>query len=303
MTLISREMRTYYDVEADWIVNWLCNFDCAYCIGHSRREHPAVGRLPTQDAVAFFDDTGLTWLINLTGGEPFFYPAFVELCEGLTKRHFISMNTNLSSRAVLRFAETVDPARVAYVHGGLHIVEREERNLVGDFISKVLLLKNKGFSVFVSYVMYPPLIGRFVSDVETFKREGLVIIPKALRGSYAGKKYPESYTAWEKETFVRYSLEAESLLADFGCLALGERPTEDLFADRGFLDGIPDYRGRGCRAGMWFVRIQTSGAITRCGGRQTLGNLFRRKLKLFSEPQRCNDTCCPYFCLKYLGAV
>jgi MoaA/NifB/PqqE/SkfB family radical SAM enzyme len=293
-------MKTLYDIEADWILNILCNFDCAYCVGHSRLEHPSVSKLAARDAVEFFDDTNLTWLIHLTGGEPSFYHEFIELCQGLTNKHFISVNTNLTSNFVFKFAQVVDPQKVAFVHCGLHILQREKRGLVKDFITKFLFLKDKGFNIFVSYVVCSPIVERLGSDFEFFKSEGVVLIPKSLRGSYGGKIYPESYTAAEREIFVRYSTEAESLLTDFDSSALGERPTIDLFADRDFLTGLSDYRGQHCRAGMSFVRIQTNGAITRCGRRRTLGNLFRHKLNLLTEPQRCDDKCCPYFCLKYL---
>lgn len=293
-------MGAFYDVEADWLLNSLCNFDCAYCLGHSRVEHPSVGKFPPQNAVKFFDDTNMTWLIHLTGGEPFFYPKFVELCEGLTDKHFISVNTNLTSKLVFKFAQVVDPQRVAFVHCGSHVVEREQRNLVRDFVNKVSVLRDRGFSVFVSYVMSPPMIERFPLDFEFFKSEGIVVVPKALRGVYKGRGYPESYTPEEREAFVRYSTEAESFLADFDTLALGERPTIDLLADRNFVTGIPDFRGRHCSAGMSFVRIQTNGSITRCGRRRVLGNLFKYKLELLSKPQECDDRCCPYFCFKYV---
>ena len=59
--------------------------------------------LPLQRAAQafadFFDSTGKTWLLHLTGGEPFAYRGFVELCAALTRNHLLSLNSNVTSRA------------------------------------------------------------------------------------------------------------------------------------------------------------------------------------------------------------
>lgn len=285
-----------HDVEADWTLNTLCNFKCVYCFEHSKSEHPAVGKIPVWEIIEFFDNTGLTWLTHITGGEPFLYPDFVDLCLGLTSKHFISVNTNLCSKNVFVFAKSVNPSRVSFVHCGLHIIQREKENLVDDFIAKVLFLNDKGYHTFVSYVMYPPLFKRFEKDYEFFNSKGIVILPKAFRGIYEGKRYPESYTLEEKKRFVHYSTEA---LDRSGYLASDEKPTIDLSLDPRILKGIPDFRGKYCLAGKSFVSIKPSGIIYRCGEKHVLGNLFESKLALFDQARKCDDHYCPYFCFKY----
>src|SRR5207247_904815 len=77
---------------------------------------------------AFFDASGLRWLLHLTGGEPFHYPNFVELCGLLTEQHVISINTNADSDRVIGFAETIDPGRVDFINCGVHLQQRSERD-------------------------------------------------------------------------------------------------------------------------------------------------------------------------------
>ena len=47
-----------FDIEADWTLNLLCNYDCTYCISRAPKEHPLVGRLSPEQYLDFFDATG-----------------------------------------------------------------------------------------------------------------------------------------------------------------------------------------------------------------------------------------------------
>src|ERR1039458_3493426 len=96
-----------FDIEADWTLNLLCNYDCDYCFCRASTEHRLVGRISPEQYLEFFNSTGKIWLLHLTGGEPFFHPNFVGLCRTLTSRHFISVNSNLSSHRVRDFAAEI----------------------------------------------------------------------------------------------------------------------------------------------------------------------------------------------------
>lgn len=69
----------------------------------------------TQKVLDGFERTGLTWLVHMSGGEPFYFPHFTELCQGLTEKHSISINTNLSHRDVIHFARAVNPQKVEFI--------------------------------------------------------------------------------------------------------------------------------------------------------------------------------------------
>ena len=77
----------------------------------------------------------------MSGGEPFFHPDFIGLCKGLTEKHCISVNTNLSNRLVYDFCKHIDCPEGFLCALLLHITERENQNLVNDFIEKVRVLE------------------------------------------------------------------------------------------------------------------------------------------------------------------
>lgn len=100
-----------WDWEFDWHLTNRCNFFCEYC-------HPQIRYVlnrkhldePTPELVVRrFDELGKVCLVHMSGGEPFMFPGFVELCRGLAANHFISINTNLASDDVAEFAERVRP--------------------------------------------------------------------------------------------------------------------------------------------------------------------------------------------------
>ena len=78
--------------------------------------------------------------------------------------------------------------------------------------------------------------------------------------------------------------------------------TIDLFTVERFINGIPSYRGKLCGSGYNFVRINPDGTIIRCGSKKRLGNLLRKKVKLWNAPKPCNTSYCPYFCDKYTSS-
>lgn len=286
------------NVEVDWIINTRCNFDCEYCNAHTREEHPDVGRVGNDQLVSFFNKRNLDWTIHITGGEPFLYPKFVDLCEKLSKNHVLNLNTNLTSLDINRFVEVIEPKKVTFINCGLHIKERERRGLVRDFIEKTSFLIENDFPIFVSYVMYPPLFKRFQKDFDFFKSEGIIISPKCFRGKFLGNRYPYSYTREEKGLFKKFSRVAEKELK--ARTKIPPSPLIDLSVDRKFLDGLENFHGQKCAAGRKFIRIWPNGRITRCGRKHILGNIFRDKLELYERNRVCDSYSCPYFCYRFL---
>ena len=92
-----------YDVEAQWIINLICNYTCDYCFSSAPEDPDLAGKLPPQAYADFFLSTGKTWLLHLSGGEPFAYRAIVEFCSVLSRDQFLAINSNLSSTRVRAF--------------------------------------------------------------------------------------------------------------------------------------------------------------------------------------------------------
>ena len=290
-----------YDVEADWLLLSTCNFRCEYCFWpESSLGAPIAPPAEPERLADFFDSTGLSWLLHLTGGEPFVYPRFLDLVRLLTRRHRISVNTNADSPKVTEFARSVDPADVDFVNCGLHIEQRRERRREIPFAEHVRALQDAGFSVFVTAVMYPPMIPGFPRIWDEYADKGIYLVPKALQGFHFGRSYPIGYTAAERAVFEEYAESAERAYGPSLAARAGP-PTIDVFSDRrALLRGATDYRGELCDAGLRFVRIHPDGNIYRCGPGELLGNVASHLFGRKCTATICVDEECPYFCEKYV---
>ena len=313
-----------YDIEIAWQINNFCNFDCVYCWLHGKnwaKGERFIGINDTQKIINGFNRTGLKLLIHMSGGEPFFFPNFVNLCQELTKKHFISINTNLTHKDTFRFTEIINPEKVNFLHCSLHIQERGKTNKIKDFIKKYKLLQNQGFHVFASYLMYPHLIKQFKKDYVRFKSEGILLKPKVFWGNCArfkiidlaifrkmrhffGKHYPESYSAKQKnliKSYINTSNYDENINVKIKKYPI--KRTIDLALDKNWLNKLPSFKGKNCLAGKKFVKMDQDGQVYRCNDEHHhyLGNLFSDKVKLFNKILKCSvDTCsCPYVGYRY----
>jgi len=287
-------------VEADWVLNDFCNYDCEYCFFHSK-EHESVGLISPQEYLDFFDKTDKVWLFHFTGGEPLFYPGFAELCRVLSTSHYIALNSNLASNEILRFAELVDPERVEYIHCSVHPQQRELHNGHLELLTRVRALSEGGYAIFASCVMTPAVFAKFEEIQNLFLSLDVPLIPKSLRGTYRGRPYPESYTDGQREQLQAFAASAEKVARRSPWRPFRSQPTINPLLDRHFLDGFPDFTDIACSAGVNFVRIKPDGNIYRCGRNSLMGNLFDRKLELYGNSRPCDDSCCPYICLRYTG--
>jgi MoaA/NifB/PqqE/SkfB family radical SAM enzyme len=288
-----------YDLEADWMLLSTCNYRCTYCFFD---EESLGAKLRTfasaQQWSACFDATGYTWLLHITGGEPSIYPKFVELCDELTQRHYISLNTNLTHRALSDFAERIDPSRVSFINAAFHLEERDHRSGHTVFLRHAELLRSKGFRILVSIVATPTALTRFEEAVELLKSTGLAPIPKLFRGSLDGRMYPRSYTELDKNRFRLFCDNARELYQPL-FESNDETPTIDMFRDDEHLDGVPSFAGMSCDAGRRFVRIESNGDVYRCGPGEWFGNVLDRTFVPRPGPTPCNTEYCYYFCKKY----
>ena len=270
-----------------------CNFKCTYCkIGRANADRSMARRIrktikkrfkaltnppgdPLKESSKIIkllkNEAGKKWSIGLTGGEPFMYPNFVQLCEKLTEHFSIYVDTNLSITARVReFAKKISPDRVDYFYISTHIAERERRNQVDDFIRNILLLKEYGFNYRVNYVLQPTLLDRFMKDYDYFQSRGVTLLPKPFMGTFQGKRYPRDHTDHEKRMLLKYN--------------------------PNFYDEIPiKSRGIKCDAGKYFVRITPNGKVVRCVGDKTVLGHISKGVRFNKEAEPCKVDTCPCF--------
>lgn len=289
-----------YDIEGAWALLRACNYRCDYCFLSEKAlgEKIRVHATPEQWRAAF-DDTGKTWLIHLTGGEPSHYPDFAEVCATLAERHYLSLNSNLTGSSIIDFAARVDPARVSYINAGLHPAERARKQGEAVFLRHAELLARRGFPIMVSVVATPEVLRDFATIVDFLRPTGLMPIPKLMQGKVRKQRYPEAYTAGERRLFRYYSKLAERAYPALFDDNILERPSIDAPTGRNFRRGLPDYRGRPCNAGMEYVKIEADGRVDRCGDGVPLGNLLDRTVQFAAAAAPCDRRHCFYVCEKY----
>lgn len=290
-----------YDIEANWRLLNTCNFRCDYCFSHPDALGAMLNIYATPEQWAeSFNTTSKTWLLHITGGEPTIYPGFVDLCEQLTKNHFVSLNSNLSHHCVNEFAEKIDPARVHYINAAVHYFERQKKASLSVFINRVQSLQSHQFNVLVSLVMTPTIVKIYSEISQYFESFGISVIPKTLRDNYQGMKYPEAYSEKEKTLIVQYLREARLKYMSI-ITRMAEPATIDMFNDERFLNSHShrNYHGRLCGSGYKFIKLKPDGSVFRCGSKECLGNILQKNVSFLSSPMLCNSSYCPYFCEKY----
>jgi len=206
-----------YDMYLHWELIRECNFNCTYCFSN-----PRLGKVPDIDikkAIDRLDKFKKTFLITLTGGEPFLIPNFTEFVHELSKKHFVRIDTNLSvGHAFDKFINTISPERVIEITWSIHIAEREILKLkISRLTDAVKKFEAKGFKMSGNYVVYPPVMSRIEADMAHFASEGLTVSPSLFVGRYEGREYPiykdrNAYKQEELKIINKYNRQAHTVL-------------------------------------------------------------------------------------------
>jgi len=251
-----------------WNITRACNYRCKYCCSSNKNKHSR--NIDVQRLCKALGDHGKGWTVHLSGGEPFLYPNFIQICQELTREFRIKINSNLSLNTQIReFSRTINPNKVDLIHATFHIEETKRLDKLEDFIENVLLLKNRGFKMLVKSVLHPTLIERFQKDCEYFNLRGIKLVPKPFKGVYLGKLYPRAYPDSVKNLFSN-NLRGSSFYP---------------FC----------FKNINCLAGKSFVHIDTNGLVKRCVDDLTvLGNIYEG-FRLIDTATACKSYRCNCF--------
>jgi uncharacterized Fe-S cluster-containing radical SAM superfamily protein len=262
-----------------------CCFNCEYCFEKAisyriflKMKKNVLENTPAKNIAERIETLSKNSLISLTGGEPFMYSEFTELCNLLTINNTIVVSTNLFSDKIYRFADAINPKKVKCINATFHPREVERFGFYKEFIFRIKYLQGKGFSVRSPFVMYPKFSYMFERYKSDFHSKRITLVPIQYSGIFRRKKYPQSHDDREKKIIKKYSDSA------------GKKT----------IDAI-DFNKPSCRAGKDFIVIYKDGCIKRCfGDPKVLGNLFE-EAHLFKRPEICGAKIhhCPEVCVKY----
>jgi len=206
--------------------------------------------------------------IHLSGGEPSIYPHFGKLITELSQKHTLEISTNFSFEPSLVLGK-ISPKRLK-IDASFH-PEHVDYN---GFLNKVLLLKENGFNIPVTYVGYPPLLEKMQDFKAGFDKFNIPFNILPFRGKFQNKEYPLGYTAKEIE-----------LIRICG---------GDSLSNKNYLDANIKERENNqelCRMGQMYAKIFPDGRVARCCYNHdigVLGNIIDDKdFKLLEEPQPC----------------
>lgn len=251
----------------NWEITQNCNFACEYCINPDVNLVPPPPIFSPEELKHHFDRTNKSWLILITGGEPFLYPDFVKVCKVLTEKHHLQITSNISTANVIDFANQIDPNRVFNISASWHKAERHKRNLQQDFEKKCLYLKEKGFNIIVNLIAYPQFIDEIENDIQHFHDLGLDTMVFGFRGIYEGKHYPYDYPENEKALLKKYAID----------------DTEYKIATQEM-----DFFGRYCDAGRSYFSMKHNGDIGRCFSlSKKISNFFEDGIKFQEKLTPC----------------
>lgn len=265
-----------------WCFNNYCNFSCEYCFSKDLFGKIIPPEFAADNIAEAFAKTKKSWLITLTGGEPFLYKNFVGLVEELIKKNTVAFSTNLSTDNIDEFIDRIDPSKILLINASYHPEYRNKINEPSDsFVKKVLKLQENNFEIIVTHVAYPPFLPQLKAQFDHLKKQGIKNISAlAFRSIYNNTKYPDAYTEEEIEIIARNSIDQSELK-----IAKGET----------------DFHGHYCNAGNNFFFMDNKGNIQRCGSiSKRYGNLFNGSFKPETKPKPCTV----HDCLDcYLGFV
>ncbi len=198
---ILRNENQKYDAWLHWDATKRCNLDCEYCFGKITDASIKVHSIKIEKLIQTLNKTKKTFRISFTGGEPTIIPNFVEACQAITEKHYISFNSNLISKNIKQFAEIINPNRVLHIHGSFHYDELVDKNSMERFIGNFNLLKNGGFNIYAEAVAYPKMKNKLevITKIANENFSDLTFAP--FYGDYNGQTFPESYTPEELELF------------------------------------------------------------------------------------------------------
>ena len=252
-----------------------CNFNCNYCISNSV---PASNRTYKERSYDEIVDAINRHFpeechISIDGsGEPFLYKDFHLLCKKLTKKHNISIITNLS-QPIDDFMANTCIHDVEAIYASLHYEERirKSSDSVEEYVDRCITLLEEGYVVIPTFVYDPYGLD---PSICMHHLHNIQLLPQRLKVNNESVQYSEGQKNFLKEEFDRF-LPYSKYITD--C----------------FFDGPPSFKGNECSMGYQNFIIDQKGNVFDCTHmNSSIGNIFRDDVTRHTKKQECHNLIC-----------
>jgi MoaA/NifB/PqqE/SkfB family radical SAM enzyme len=206
-----------------------------------------------------------SWLVKLSGGEPFLHPRFMEITQkvaGMSHRVATTTNFSVPQRVLGRFMDAAGP-NLDYLTASLHL---EQVRDVGTFVEKARWFqtaKPAGSRFIVTTVGIEPELDRLKALADEFAEAGIAF-------EVAPRKDGSRYVDYSDPAFVEF---------------MGRHPLAHVEDIRG-----ARMLGTMCHTGSLFARITLDGDAVRCYNYQprfALGNVTDGSFRWLDGPKPC----------------
>jgi MoaA/NifB/PqqE/SkfB family radical SAM enzyme len=242
-------------------LTYKCNFTCHYCWqrqGNKVGEYAPIPFIDSKNWVNAINRLGFD-ILDISGGEPFLQPGFVDMLNGLNCR--IGMTSNFS-HPLTDFVQKIKPSKVISITASYH----PSQNISLDqFIGRIALLQSKGFNVTVNFVAHPDQMYLIPSAKQQFERMGF-------------RFHVDPYVAYTDK--YEFTEEEKKFLRPY----VGD--------DRGHYLSESEETIKMCSGGRTHLHIQPNGDAYRCytdfvQKKQGIGNIFQEDFKLAQADSEC----------------
>jgi MoaA/NifB/PqqE/SkfB family radical SAM enzyme len=242
-----------FDMALYWTVTEYCNFSCPGCCGLSKKTENSYApeKINIPKLRKTLTKLNKTALFVFTGGEPFMVENIIDAFSEISKKHYFSVVTNLTSNRIKEFAERIDPERILILKASAHILQLEKHHLLDRYFDNFNILQEKGFPVFAEEIAYPVMAEKVEKYKKLFLDRNIELSFQAYRGKWGSNTYPDDYN------------EDDFKLFNF----------TDTTANNNF-----DYYRKGmlCNAGYNVFAVYSSGDIYSCSGvEKYIGNIYK----------------------------
>lgn len=250
---------------AVWFITMQCNNWCPYCWERQRQKRGEFTPEPFKDYLEWVRGWNRLRpsILDISGGEPFLQPNFMELVEGLHEDIKVAITTNAKCD-LTQFAQRISPEKVVSMTLSFHPTSDMNSDI---FLGKCLMLKHRGFRITVNFVTYPEQMWLTAGYRGMFEKQGITFHVDP----YAQTEYvPFKFTEKEKK---------------FLSFFVGEDRKNAL---------TDEVKPVMCSAGQDHLTVFPDGEAYRCindkiQGLDSLGNILESNFKLNINSTYCKD--------------